>query len=87
MTERTRVIPCNTCRGSGKVAVVEPLCNKCGNTCLKYYPEGDTDGCWYGLDASFHGGYLSEKFNDGTEYKFRMCEDCLSEVINVNVAR
>lgn len=51
-------------------------CNKCGGSCKVDGAPGQ-----YGLiKQSVHGGYGSTALSDMTEYRFSMCEQCLSDL-------
>jgi len=50
-------------------------CNQCGLNMMS-----DDMGCVYGLEARFAGGYQSTALYDCTEYRFRLCEECLAKL-------
>jgi len=59
----------------------ESLCNKCGNSVIKYMDEEKEIGNAYGLNgAKVSGGYLSDSLEDLMTYKFNICEECLHEM-------
>lgn len=58
------------------IEVSDALCNKCGETCI-------IEGDMYGIhDAHMSGGYFSEHIDDGSVYKFDLCEKCAREFID-----
>ena len=62
------------------------LCNMCGNSCkvvLGKNSKGDNimdySGCLSGVEVC--GGYGSKYLEDGDQYKFDLCEECVSKLI------
>jgi len=65
-----------------KETVEDVLCNKCGFSCKRVYPNSSNDdGEFYGLiEVSFSTGYLSDPLPDCQIYTFSLCETCLYDL-------
>lgn len=58
------------------IEITDTLCNKCGETCM-------IDNDLYGLhDVHMSGGYSSTHIDDGSVYKFDLCEKCTKAFID-----
>ena len=52
------------------------ICNKCQSSCKK---EEDFEGL---IEVEVRVGYGTSIFNDGDEYIFSLCEDCLNKLFS-----
>lgn len=77
-TDRVTLI---TKRIQKEVAYEEDIrCNKCGGSC-----KTDAPGQYGLIKQTVYGGYGSTALSDMMEYRFSMCEPCLSELFSLFV--
>lgn len=54
-------------------------CNKCTGD-ISRFEDGINTGDYGVVDVTYVGGYYSKHLDDLSEYKFSLCEKCLSEL-------
>lgn len=57
-------------------------CNKCGQTCLLFQDDVERPVTQGLIDAKVYGDYFSTKLDDLVQYRFNLCEECLTEMFD-----